>query len=71
MSRRRKNRRALAHGRRARASDCHARAPRSKGHCELLPAVPGLDPAPGPVDELTLAADLVRLKLLARRGWNT
>jgi len=70
MSRRR-NRRALADGRRARASDCQAKAPRSKGHSELLPAVPGLDTAPGPVDEQTLVADLVRLKLLARRGWNT
>ena len=65
---RRKNRRALALGRRARASDRH---PRSKGHSALLPALPGLDTATTTIDAHALADELVRLAILARRGWST
>jgi hypothetical protein len=70
---RNRNRTALAAGVVARASDCHgAGTGRRKGRrSELLPAIPGTTPAPRPIDGEALAAELVRLAAMARRGWST
>jgi hypothetical protein len=71
MSHRRRNRTNLRRGLAIRESDCIGRRG-GKGQCsELLPAVPGLATTSGPIDGDALAAELLHLATLARRGWST
>ena len=69
MSHRRRNRTNLRHGHAIRESDCIGRRGGKGQQSGLLPAVPGLATTSGPIDAQALAAEILHLAMLARRGW--
>ena len=69
MSHRRRNRSDLRDGRAIRESDCLGQRGGKGQHSGLLPAVPGLmTTTSGPIDGHALAAELLQLATIARRG---
>ena len=69
MSHRRRNRTNLRDGHAIRESDCIGRRGGKGQRSGLLPAVPGLaTTTSGPIDGHALAAELLHLATLARRG---